>query len=127
MNKTAAVIKREMEEAQAKTVELQMELAKAKKREAKDFAKKVKSFIEDGGYSVDEIAPLFKGGAKAGKKTSVSVKKYINPNNPNEIWSYRGGTSGSFKEFVKSKGLDPASKKDRTNAYSMCDEYIETA
>ena len=80
------VDKMSLKELQDLEVRVRKAIGVAKDRERADVKHKIAALAEHAGFSVGELFPSGKGGAKGGK---VAVK-FVNPDNKSETWTGRG-------------------------------------
>lgn len=118
---SAEELQSQIQQTKQKEAQLKQALNERWEAEKLELAQEIRAIITERGHDVEEIAdqltPRRRRGAgtkKSGKSGSGRYTSYVDPDNPNHVYS-RGVLPGWMKEKMAALGLDPNNKDDRSS------------
>nr|WP_207191031.1 H-NS histone family protein [Halochromatium salexigens] len=109
----------QIQQTKQKEAQLKQALNERWEAEKLELVQEIHAMINERGHDVDEIAdqltPRRRRGAgikKTGKSGSGRYTLYVDPDNPNNVYS-RGVLPAWMKQKMLALGLDPSDKDDR--------------
>jgi DNA-binding protein H-NS len=108
-------IREKLHEVEQSKADLEKALHQRWQEQKSELAQQIRDMIEAQGYDAEEIMGMIlprRRRAAAGKKGGRSYVRYVDPQNPENVY-VRGVLPGWMKQKMVEQGYDPSIKDDR--------------